>query len=483
MSPPPRSPAQQEHPSITRPARDSRSASGTPAPGSKAIPGHTEREPRQHPGASASPRHPSKPGPHSSKPGPAPSSKPGPRQLAWKILLRWEQGGVFAETLVAQQAGHCGLSRPDRAMLQAMVYDTLRNRSWLEHLCENLRQGPLEKDLRWLLMLGLCQLLILHYAEHAAVSETVSLAPKRARGLINAVLRNAIRRRSELATERTALPLHLRYSTPEWLVNRWLAEFGPEETQAMLEWNLQTPPLYARLNPMHPMRVPDEWEALPGIPLWYRIHGALPAEALDAGQLYVADPSTRHCIRLLDPKPGERLLDACAAPGGKAVAMIGATGGDLHLLATDLHQHRLPQLRDNLMRAGGRDIQVARHDWSKPCPEEWLEHFDAVLLDVPCSNSGVLQRRVDVRWRLTEEEISRLAALQRLILAHGADAVRPGGRLVYSTCSIDREEDRSIIDDFLRHHPQFELVADHLALPHREKADGAYAALLQKLTR
>lgn len=405
------------------------------------------------------------------------------RLLAWKSLLRWDQGGVFAETLVAQHARRFALSRSDRAMLQAMVYDTLRNRSWLEHVCQRLRDGALDKDLRWLIMLGLCQILILHYAEHAAVSETVSLAPKRARGLVNAVLRNAVRRRSELESERASLPLHLRYSTPEWLVNRWLAEFGPEETEAMLAWNVQTPPLYARLNPIHPMQVPDSWEPLPGLPLWYRVHGALPAAELEAGQVYMADPSTSHCIRLLAPQPGEHLLDACAAPGGKSVAMIGATGGDLHLLATDLHEHRLPSLRDNLLRAGGVDVKVAQHDWSKPCPEEWKGRFDAVLLDVPCSNSGVLQRRVDARWRLSEEEITRLAELQLQILTCAAEAVRPGGRLVYSTCSIDRAEDREVVEAFLKQQPQFEFVEDYLALPHREKADGAYAALLRRLTR
>lgn len=405
------------------------------------------------------------------------------RLLAWKSLIRWEQGGIFAETLVAQQARRFALSRSDRAMLQAMVYDTLRNRSWLEHVCGCLRQGALENDLRWLIMLGLCQLLVLHYAEHAAVSETVSLAPRRVRGLVNAVLRSAVRRRSELESERVSLPLHLRYSTPEWLVARWLAEFGPEETQAMLAWNVQTPPLYARLNPLHPMQVPQSWEPLPGLPLWYRVHGALPSAELEAGQVYMADPSTRHCIRLLAPQPGERLLDACAAPGGKSVAMIGATGGDLHLLATDLQEHRLPSLRENLLRAGGQDVQVARHDWSTPCPEEWKGRFDAVLLDVPCSNTGVLQRRVDARWRLTEDEINRLAALQLQILTRAAEAVRPGGRLVYSTCSIDRAEDRGVVDAFLKQHAQFEFVEDYLALPHREKADGAYAARLRRLTR
>ena len=136
---------------------------------------------------------------------------------------------------------------------------------------------------------------------------------------------------------------------------------------------------------------------------------------------------------------------------------------------------------ENLQRAGGENVSVELHDWTQPCPEKWQGAFDAVLLDVPCSNSGVLQRRVDARWRLQEKEIARLAGLQALILEQAAVAVRPGGRLVYSTCSIDNQEDREVVDAFLAEHPEFSLVADYLALPHKEQADGAYAALLQRI--
>ena len=249
----------------------------------------------------------------------------------------------------------------------------------------------------------------------------------------------------------------------------------------MLCWNSLTPRVYARVNPVNPpAEIPEAWESLPELQGWYRLHGALPLEMLKAGQLYVTDPSTRYCVQLLAPQPGERVLDACAAPGGKSAAMLAATGGDLKLLATDVEEFRLKPLRENLLRAGGKDVQVAQHDWTQPCPADWAGEFDAVLLDVPCSNSGVLQRRVDARWRLSAEEITRLAELQLTILEQACVAVRPGGRLVYSTCSIDREEDRAVVEAFLARHKEFSLVRDYLALPHREQADGAYAALLRR---
>jgi len=125
-------------------------------------------------------------------------------------------------------------------------------------------------------------------------------------------------------------------------------------------------------------------------------------------------------------------------------------------------------------------VQVACHDWTRPCPPHAVAAFDAVLLDVPCSNSGVLQRRVDARWRLQPHEFERLAALQSSILEQASAAVAPGGRLVYSTCSIDAQEDRSVVDAFLARHPEFEFVQDYLALPHIEQADGAYAALIRR---
>ena len=407
------------------------------------------------------------------------NDSPSVRYLAWKCLLRWSQGGIFAETLIARAAAEHKLAHADRSLLQAIVYDTLRHMSWLDHIRKTLRPGKLEEKMRWLVLMGLCQLFVLRQAEHAAVGETVRLAPQRVRGVVNGMLRNAARRKAEFDAEHEKLPLAVRFSTPSWLVKRWQREFGEPDTSAMLEWNSLTPPVYARLNPLNPpAEIPECWEPLPALPLWYRLHGPLPLEVLRAGQLYVTDPSTRYCVKLLAPQPGERVLDACAAPGGKSAAMLAATGGDLHLLATDVEEFRLAPLRENLLRAGGRDVQVAQHDWTRPCPAEWCGAFDAVLLDVPCSNSGVLQRRVDARWRLSAGEITRLAALQLQILEQASAAVRPGGRLVYSTCSIDREEDRAVVDAFLATHKDFTFVEEYLALPHREQADGAYAALL-----
>ena len=349
----------------------------------------------------------------------------------------------------------------------------------LDHVIGTLRKGRLDVEARLILQLGLSQLFLLGMADHAAVYETVNLASVRLRGLVNAILRNALRQEKTILEEREKLPLSIHYSTPAWLVRRWTEQMGPQMTRDLLRWNNTTPRLYVRANPLMPMKnIPASLAPLDRAPGWFSVEGLLPLEEIKTGSLYVADPSTRYSIDLLAPQPGEEILDACAAPGGKSAAIIAATGGKAHLTATDLHEHRLPTLKENLDRQGSSFVRTAQADWSLPCRTEWKGRFDAVLLDVPCSNTGVIQRRVDVRWRLTPEEIRRLAALQKTILENASRAVKPGGRLVYSTCSIDAEEDGLLVRDFLQNHPEWTLKEEKLILPHEEKSDGAYAALL-----
>ena len=407
------------------------------------------------------------------------NNPPSPRQTALNCLRSWHAGRSFAETLVDRECSRTALPSADRHLVQALVFSVLRNQTWLDHVIGTLRKGRLDVEARLILQLGLSQLFLLGMADHAAVYETVNLASVRLRGLVNAILRNALRREKTILEEREKLPLSIHYSTPAWLVRRWTEQMGPQMARDLLRWNNTTPRLYVRANPLMPMKnIPASLAPLDRAPGWFSVEGLLPLEEIKTGSLYVADPSTRYSIDLLAPQPGEEILDACAAPGGKSAAIIAATGGKAHLTATDLHEHRLPTLKENLDRQGSSFVRTAQADWSLPCRTEWKGRFDVVLLDVPCSNTGVIQRRVDVRWRLTPEEIRRLTALQKTILENASRAVKPGGRLVYSTCSIDAEEDGLLIRDFLQNHPEWTLKEEKLILPHEEKSDGAYAALL-----
>ncbi len=407
---------------------------------------------------------------------------PSPRVLAWQCLCRWHSSqGTFADSLIH----HCGsgLSHADRGMLQAIVLGTLRHLRRLEHILSVLRGNRhLEDEARWLLLSGLCQLIVLEWSEYAVVHELVELAPRRLKAMVNGVLREAQRRREQWSQELASLPLGVRFSMPDWLVDRWLARFGEQDTCRLLSRFNQPPDIFLRVNSLNPpSSIPEHWLPLPNLSGWFRLSGGpLPLAELRAGQVYATDPATRVSVELLAPAVGEVILDTCAAPGGKSAAILAAVGGQCSLLCTDADAARLPMLRGNLEKTrSGHPARVQLMDWTRPCPNHLLASFDAVLADVPCSNTGVLQRRVDARWRLSPKELSHLVSTQLSIAEHAMQAVRPGGRFVYSTCSIEPEENEETVRHLLANHPGWSLVRQQLILPHRENTDGAYAALLQ----
>lgn len=405
-----------------------------------------------------------------------------PRRAAVSILRAWTKGHVYAEGLIERHASRNSLSSADRALLNAIVLGVLRNLRLLDHWIGELRKGKLDDETRDILRVGLCQLLILRLPDHAAVFETVELGKSGVRGLINAVLRRAIATRKKLY-DFDGVPPEIVHSHPDWLFKRWKKAFGKEDTIALMDFNNSAAPTFARINPLAPANIeipvaretPDQPELPPG---FLRIEGQVPGELLAKGRIYIQDPATRHAVELLAPKPGEKILDACAAPGGKAFLIAAAQGSAKDLLCTDSNDKRLPRLRENLERLHCGDAGIEVHDWSQPAPEKWRGAFDAILLDVPCSNTGVFRRRVDVRWRLRPADIRALTQLQRRIVENALPCLKPGGRLVYSTCSIEAEENQDLIAAVLVDHPDLHLDGTRQALPQRDGSDGAFAACI-----
>ena len=276
-------------------------------------------------------------------------------------------------------------------------------------------------------------------------------------------------------------PPPLRHSHPDWLWKQWKKDFGPERAEELLAWNQEPAPTYLRANPLRPPGDRDPaLVALPDHPGFFEATGDLPLAALEAGHFYVQDPSTAQAAALLAPQAGECVLDACAAPGGKASLMAGLMENRGELLCTDSNEKRLPRLTENLARLGVTISSVAAFDWTTTPPESWHRRFDAILLDVPCSNTGVLRRRVDVRWRLQADQLAELLQIQARILTHALPCLKPEGRLVYSTCSIQDEENAGQIARFLEQHPEFAMVDSRHLLPFRDGVDGAYAAVLRR---
>ncbi|YCM44327.1 transcription antitermination factor NusB [Verrucomicrobiaceae bacterium 227] len=394
-------------------------------------------------------------------------AKPGKnvRRAAVSALRAWAKGHVYADSLIERHAERNHLSSQDRALMKAILMGVLRNRSLLDYWIGIFRKGKLDPEVRDVLRVGMCQLLILRIPDHAAIYETVECARKPVQGLINAVLRKAAHARMRMLRELPDVELATQYSHPHWMWKRWKTLFGKSNAVALMDWNNVPAESFYRPNLLNPppADAPEPRNE---------------SEAIESGHYYITDPSTSHAPELLAPKPGETVLDACAAPGGKAVQMAGLMKNEGRLVCTDSNEKRLPRLQENLERCGVKNAEVAQHDWTEPAPPEWHGLFDAILLDVPCSNTGVLRRRVDARWRLQKKDIDDLNVIQKKILEAALPCLKPGGRIVYSTCSIDPEENLELVTKFAKEHKGVSLGETRQLLPFKDNCDGAFAAVL-----
>ena len=407
---------------------------------------------------------------------------PNSRQLALEALLEWENSDTYAHDIVERLAAQHQLEHRDAALLQTLVLGVLRNINlldcWKDELCSNKH---LEDSVHWLVRLGLAQLLILEMPPHAVVNETVSLAGK-ARGLVNAVLRRADRERVELNAWKETFSLSNRFSQPDWLVERWQKQLGSETTRKLCEWNQLPPHTFIRLNRLHPnpLGESDVSELTPTARPDFFQTPQPPRNWLVEGQCYVQDLSTAVACDLLAPQPGDHVLDACAAPGGKTAYLAQMMQNQGTIIAADAQPRRVTRLQENLRRLHVTNVKTYVHDWTKQQNPAWGEtRFDRILLDVPCSNTGVMRRRVDVRWRLEPWIFDEMAALQLRIQEATLALLKPGGILVYSTCSLDQEENEDAVQTLLKKHPRLQLLETQTSLPWRDGVDGAFAAKLQ----
>lgn len=405
------------------------------------------------------------------------------RRCALESLTQWEDTSRFAADILDDLARRFRLSPPDRGLAQELLYGTIRNLYLLDELIDRFRRGSIKPLTRNLLRLGLYQLFKTGIAEHAAVNETVDLARKHERALVNAILRNAQRQKPELLAEIETWPLEDRFSHPAFLLDRWLARYDADTVEALCRWNNEPPPVYARINRLSPNKdaldrvITETQDSLlgPDFPDFFQVTGAPDADWIREGLLYVQDPSTSLACRLLDPQPGETVLDACAAPGGKTALLAALMNNEGQIVATDNSPSRLEQMRENLQRLAVTNTEVTLADWSDTgATVPYFPAFDAILLDVPCSNTGVMRRRVDVRWRIQERDLPRQAAHQAALLRAVVPLLKPGGRLVYSTCSIDEQENEAVVGD-----SGLTVEKTVTSLPWRDGYDGAFAALLR----
>jgi 16S rRNA (cytosine967-C5)-methyltransferase len=400
--------------------------------------------------------------------------------------MEWEKGTTFSDEILHGLLERHPLQPSDRGLLTELFYGVLRHLRQLDFLIAQLREGALDERTRNLLRAGLYQIFHLRVPAHAAVNETVSMAGP-TRGLVNAVLRRALREQEDLSQRLASQPLAVRESHPDFLVDRWTAQFGAESAEALCRLNNTPSENFFRVNLLKTSLEkllelqPDAFvqDAARSVLKLRRI----PAEWLESGWGYVQDPSTLLAPDLLDPQPGERVLDACAAPGGKSTYMAQKMGGRGRVMACDLYDSRIRRLKENVARLGTISVRVHLLDFLL-VPEAGsplLEApFDRILLDVPCSNTGVIRRRVDVRWRLTEEDFLRMPVQQFALVRRAVPLLKPGGVLVYSTCSLEHEENTAVVEQIARELPELALEEVRTSLPFRDAVDGSFAARFRK---
>ena len=314
------------------------------------------------------------------------------RRVAYDALRRIEGDGAYANLVLRTMLDRSGLTDQDRRFATDLVYGTTRMRRACDALVDRFVTSPPDDATRTLLRLGAYQLVFGDVAPHAAVSETVGLAPRRTRGFVNAVLRKVS------ATDMVWPSEAARLSYPDWIVDLLTAELGRDDALAAL----------VAMNE--------------------------PAVATVRDDGYVQDESSQWVAAAVEPRPGERVLDTCAAPGGKATALAAAGA---NVTAADVRPNRVSLVVENAERLG-LDLQCVVEDAT--CPSFPAGSFDAVLIDAPCSGLGALRRRPDARWRIRPSDVDDLVVLQRRILDASAPLVAPGGRLVYSVCTLTAAE-------------------------------------------
>jgi len=436
------------------------------------------------------------------------------RRCAYAVLRRVSSQGAFADRAFVAEAERAGLDGRERAFAQQLVYGTVQRRATLDHVLAALSARPvgsIDPPVRDALHLGLYQVVYLSgVPDHAAVEQTVEMAKLESRGghgFANAVMRRAAREARTLVGELTAgspAEAAVLHSHPEWLVRLWWDALGPEAALALLECNNTAPESAVRANELvttaAELRAALEAggaivRAAAGLPEGLVVEGRFDAhgsELFESGALMPQSRASMLVGRVLDPKPGEAVLDMCAAPGAKTTHLAALIRGRGRLMAVERNPGRSAALARNCERMRAPWVEVRCEDALDVRDEDG---FDRVLLDPPCSDLGTLQARPDARWRKDPGRMDEIAGLQATLLEAAARNVRPGGTLVYSTCTISPLENEERVHEFLARQPEFtadDLAAEHPAfrhprvprflqsLPHRDGTDGFFIARMRR---
>lgn len=426
-------------------------------------------------------------------------AKVNTRDLVVEILLLVTRDGQYSHIALNQVLGkYQYLDKSDRAFITRVVEGTLERMIELDYITDQFSKVKVKKMkpvIQAIIRSAVYQLKYMDSVPDRAVcSEAVKLAVSRGfgglRGFVNGVLRSIARNLDSVQypPEGTKEYLSVRYSMPPWILEQWLAWYTPEQVEQMLRNFLEEKPTSIRCN-LHQISREDlkrklagegvKAEEVPELPCALLISGydylaALPS--FQEGDFQVQDISSMLVARRADPKEGAYVIDVCAAPGGKALHLADMLAGTGMVEARDISDYKVELIWDNIRRSGMDNIRAVRWD-ATVLDEESVEKADIVIADLPCSGLGVLGRKSDLKYRMTPESEAELASLQRKMLSVVWRYVKPGGKLVYSTCTINREENEENAAWFQAEHPDFRLVSEEQLLPGQQAGDGFYIAV------
>ena len=415
-----------------------------------------------------------------------------PRETALKALVKVEKDGAYLNIVMRDMLFSTDMDDRDRALATNLAYGVLKNKLYIDNIISHLSSVKLKKLSVWIHNILRIGIFSIKFLDRIPVSATVNECVRLARryghgasaGFVNALLRNADKKGDFLPNrENFKEYISIKYSMPSELVEKWLNEgYGEEFFSAMNE----DPPLTVRLNTLKAESLSEKFTKSDFSPFSYTYIGSGSAEHTDEfinGYIAIQDGASQKAVLALDIKENMSVLDLCAAPGGKTGFIAQLLNNTGSVVSCDIHPHKLDLIKNNLKRLGVTNATVTLNDASV-IRAEFVDRFDRVLCDVPCSGLGVLRRKPDIKWTKTEAGNMELVKIQRLILDCGARYVKKGGRLVYSTCTVNESENAENVRHFLESHSDFSVLPEGTygkqLLPHTDGTDGFFYAVFER---
>lgn len=417
------------------------------------------------------------------------------RNVAIKALVGVLCEGAYSNITLNKALSENNLSGADKALASALFYGVLDRRITLDYVLSGFLKKPIKKISPYTLQVLRTALYQIMYMERIPDSAAVNEAVKQMKSskerynaaFVNGVLRNILRQGINLPDGEDKTSLSVRYSCPEAVVGSFIKDYGVETAVKMLEAMLETPPVVLQPNPTKitaeelSRKLLDEGnETIVNADGSLNVVGGIDvraSESYKSGLFHIQDNASKRAIAVLSPQSGERMLDICAAPGGKSFTAAGMMEGTGEILAFDLYPKRVELIAEGAKRLGFENISAALGDATVLNPH--IGKFDAVICDVPCSGLGVLRRKPEIKYK-DPDEWKALPQLQLRILENAAEYARDGGRILYSTCTVRKGENEKVTNAFLDKNHNFELKYEHTFLPHIDGTDGFYCALLLK---